>query len=254
LYHSAQNLAYDLLRANDPYVFAQNFSKVFQKYVERSLKYAGLDYITEDGIKSRTKSSNKVVDFLVVENGINVFIEAKAVEMPALGKASHEKNIIADKTKTHLVKAIDQALSTANDLNTTECGIDVSKPNRNFLLIATYKDMYVGGGRDYYNFIAKDKIDNILNKYGKDSLLIPIDNVYTISAEELDVIVTHLNEGNVTIRKLLETAVENDAKPSTGKLLLSQHLPGSVRGDELPAYLEKATKLAFKDTVALLAN
>jgi len=50
--------------------------------------------------------------------------------------------------------------------------------NGNYLLVVSFKDFYLGNGRDIYDFIARDEIDRIDGKE-----LIPIDHIYVLSID-----------------------------------------------------------------------
>ena len=139
---------------------------------------AGLGFETEDQIK-RYYSNGKVVDFIINDENSNIFVESKAVEIAPLGRVTHESQIIRNHTKNTVIKGIHQALETAYRLHNSSHSENKYKVSQsNYVLIVTYRDLFVGSGLDYYRSVAKDKLDELLGQYQVNGEpIIPIGNI-----------------------------------------------------------------------------
>ena len=85
-----------------------------------------------------------MVDSLIQELDGNVFVDAKGVEVGHFGMTSHRSEVVADKTKTSVIKGISQALETAASLVGRE-GFRI-EADRNYLLVVTFKPLSLGAG------------------------------------------------------------------------------------------------------------
>ena len=56
----------------------------------------------------KTLGGGKAVDFLIADANCNILIDAKGVEMNQLGMVGHKPEVILDKTKTSVMKGIEQ--------------------------------------------------------------------------------------------------------------------------------------------------
>ena len=192
----------------------KHFGRLFQSYVHNALDYAKWDYQTEEALKKRFGTSEKVVDFLIQHQNTRVLVEAKSGEIADLGKVSHDPLIVRDKIKDSLLKAVEQGYSTAMSLHEICRPQDPqASPNDNYLIVVSFKDFYLGNGRDVYDFIAKDVIDGIMDRYGKE--WIPINHIYFLSIDELDIMVEAFRGRPQELINCLEKAVEADKDIST---------------------------------------
>ena len=106
--------------------------------------------------------------------------------MNSQGKTTHSTEILRNKTKHSILKAIKQAHDVIKKLADNSSNVIPSSQN-NYLLVITFKDLYLGNGTDYYEVIAKDKIEEIYDKY-KNYPFIPPENMYFITIEDLDIL------------------------------------------------------------------
>jgi hypothetical protein len=109
LYRSMEHFIYDTLRELDPQGFMRRFGSTFERYVERSLKNSELNFVTESELMATLEGKGKVVDFLAVDDDTNIFMDAKGVEISYQGKVTHSAEIIRNRTKDFILKAIEQA-------------------------------------------------------------------------------------------------------------------------------------------------
>ncbi len=247
LYYSLHTFVYDILKAADPDLFMKHFGRLFQSYVHNALDYAKWDYQTEETLKKRFGASAKVVDFLIQHQNTKVLVEAKSGEIADLGKVSHDPLIVRHKIKDSLLKAVEQGYSTAKAMHDICTAQDEqASPNDNCLVVVGFKDFYLGNGRDVYDFIAKDVIDGIVHRYGKE--WIPIDHIYFLSIDEFDITVEAFRERPQELVNFLKKAVTADKDPSTKKFVFEQHLQVELGHMEFPAYLLEAEN-ALKERI-----
>ena len=133
----------------------------------------------------KISQKKKVLDFILKTDSANILLDAKGVELNSLGMVSHIPNLIADKTKSSVIKGINQAFSTLEILKSHTEIIDTNKTN--YLLIVTYKDLNLGQGEDFYSIFAKDKLDTILKSY-KTNTNLSVDNIFILSVDDFDLI------------------------------------------------------------------
>jgi hypothetical protein len=107
----------------------------------------------------------------------------------------------------------------------------------NYLLVITFKDLYVGNGQDFYNSIAKEKLDNIVNGY-EGTQWIPFRNMYFLSIDDLDIFVQGIKDGKMKLTEEFRKAVEADTTPSSKKFVFRQHISSDRWAKAVPQYLK----------------
>ncbi len=222
LFRCIEHYVYDRLRQWDAEKFMAKFGGMFERYAEKALDYAGLSYSTEAQTKDALGDQGNQIDFIVHENGSNVFIDTKGVEMAYQGHVTHLTSFLKDKTKKSILKAIKQAHDVVRKLEENS-GCRITKHDVNYLLVVTYKEFYLGSGRSYYEIVARDAMDEIYQKY--DGLpVIPPENIYFITIDELDYACTMIKNDAISLSGIIDTAKYADAKSEIRKFNFTQHL------------------------------
>ena len=222
LFRRLEYFVYDKMRSIDAAKFMDKFGELFERYVEKSIKHSGAIYINENKLKTLLGVQGNHIDFLIQEGDSNIFIDAKAVEMNSQGKTTHSTEILRDKTKKSILKAIIQAHDVIKKLEDND-GHGISTTKNNYLLVVTFKNLYLGNGVNYYEVIAKDKINKIYDEY-KDYPCIPPENMYFITINELDILTEIIKQTDFTIQSIIEIAKNNDKDPRTRKFDFWQHM------------------------------
>jgi len=228
----------DTLRSHDPRWFMNKYGLMFETYVKEAISYSGAQFVSEETLQHQLGKQGKTVDFLLVEDNCNILVDAKGVEMGYLGMFSHNPNVVRDKTKSSVLKAIRQAYETASRIASVETvgGLPIGKGS-NFLLVITFKNLYLGNGQDFHDFVAREAINRAVEKCGGEEL-IPLRHMYFLSIDELDHFVECRKSTNRSFAKVLETAVQADRCQSTKKLVFAQHLSDECPERTVPAYLD----------------
>jgi hypothetical protein len=214
------------------------FGGIFERYVEKALSYSGVSFLNEDKLRLHLSDTSKLVDFLIVDQDANIFIDAKGVEMGYLGMVSHRPDVIRDKTKSSIIKGIIQGYETAKRISDMDYVGELKRGNKeNYLIIVTFKDLYIGNGQDFYQSVAKQKLDEIISEY-EGRQWIPLENMYFLSIDDLDLFVEGINMGKISMAEGLRGAVIADMRPESKKFVFRQHVFELCPTSSIPQYLE----------------
>ncbi len=210
------------MRSIDPAKFMDKFGELFERYVEKSLKHSEATFLTEKEIKKLLGIKGNQIDFIIQEGASNIFIDAKVVEMNSQGKTTYSTEIVRHQTKESILKAIKQSHDVIKKVaDSSNCSI----PSRlnNYLLVITFKDLYLGNGINYYEVIAKDKIDEIYDEY-KGYPCIPPENMYFITIDDLDIFTDIVKQKYFTLSGIIDIAKNNDKDPTTKEFDFKNHI------------------------------
>lgn len=235
---------YDTIRSSNPSGFMNKFGDLFESYVHRSIESLRLPYLVESQIQTLLPGTGKVTDFLITEDGANIFVDAKGVEIAYLGKVSHVPEVILDKVETSALKGIEQGFQIVRRL--AEHGsLDhtFSASKENFLLIITLKELYLGSGTDFYEAAAKNKIDALIDNCA--SLPIPLENIYFLTIDDLDHLANCVNKGEVRFIDFIRQAVIRDRTTDSKLFHFRQHLAEVGLNIGLPKYLDEEIEGIF---------
>ncbi len=244
LLHSLQSFIYDIFKAKSPNEFVNKFGKIFEEYVARGIDYMGLPYKREHTLQ-KTLGGGKAVDFLIADANCNILIDAKGVEMNQLGMVGHKPEVILDKTKTSVMKGIEQGTEVADKLKDISQIDGLQTGRENFLLVVTYKDFYVGNGKTFYETVGRvgrERVDEI--RAGYDASQLPYENMYFISVDDFDYLVRLVHDGQCGLTEEIKTIRKADQKPKTATFLFRHGLKAHFGNGQMqmPEYLEDAFK------------
>lgn len=248
LMNSLGNFVYDTLKRRNPEAFMEKFGPLFEDYVRNSLNYLGMPFRDESELKSDC-GSGKVVDFLLESGPANVLIDAKGVEMAHTAMTTHRSEIVSGQAKSSVLKGIEQACNTATTLAAVSSR-DWSRQN-NFLLIVTFKDLYLGTGTDFHQYAVHSRIDSALGTT-PEKAIIPLEHMYFLSIEEFDYLIQVLKSGRVDLFDFLNKCVEADKDPSTKCFLVAQHLHKTIGGLKPPEFIEEEFNSLFHRAASAL--
>ncbi len=211
LVESLASYVYYKLRDIDVVSLMSKFGRIFESLVERSLRSVVTNVYTETDLVKHLglRENQRLVDFLIVEGGCNIFVEAKGVIMNAKGIVADRPGTVRQQLKTTVLKGLDQAYSIASliqsrrDLDGRPIGTD-----DNYLLIVTFKDLHLGQGQEFRYTFAPDEVNKIVARYGGREW-IPLSNVFILCIDDLDAWLGLVAGGAVTITESLEKAVEH---------------------------------------------
>lgn len=235
LFRHFEYFIYDTMRKINAEKFMYKFGEIFERYIEKSIIHSEVNYVTENDIKEALGNAGNQIDFIIQDNDANIFIDAKAVEMNSQGKTTHLSKILRDKTKKTILKAIKQSHDVIRKIEDSEnCKIPSRK--NNYLLVITFKELYLGNGSTYYEVVAKDKLDEIYADY-KEYTCIPPENMYFITIDDFDIMVDMLKNKVLTLSEIIAKARENDTKSVSRKFEFRMHLNSMNIQLKIPEFL-----------------
>lgn len=250
LYRSIEHFLYDNMKADDSSKFMNCFGNIFEKYLLIGLKYSGMDFLCESELKRYIPSNLKCVDYLIPGSDSNIFIDAKAVEMPYLGKVSDNPEVILGKIKNTAIKAIEQAYELNNFLLNASKEELPSFKEKSYLLVVTYKELYIGNGDLVYESLAKKKIDEITNAF-EERAIIDLSHIYFITIQDFDYLMSLFKNHDIRIEDVIDAAILNDGEARTKKFVFSQHISTLCNDVKTPEYLEDATSAVLEKFKAI---
>ncbi len=242
LARSVETYIYDTLRSDAPGDFMNTFGLIFQKYVGTSISEIGVEAFDENGIRRIYPGPGKSVDYLLIHEGTKIFIDAKGVEMSYLGMVGHRPEIIENNAKDSIIKGIHQGFETARRLEDWERkrGIEVDE-NNNYLFLVTFKDMFLGNGLDFYQYVAKERLDKLIEDLGG-RRMIPFEHMYFLSIDDFDLLMGGVASKEIDLKQMLEHVVKSDASIPTKKLSFEQHVYDKYPTVKAPARLIDESK------------
>ena len=214
---------YRFLRDMDSARFMNEFGVLFEAYVHRLLEFSGCHFLDESRLMKLCPGS-KVVDALIRDGNDNIFLDAKGVEFPEIGMITHLANIVRDRAKPSILKAISQASEFISSAYSS--GVDCLGAGCNYLIVVTMQDTFVGNGVDFFNMIGMGELEKIYER-NRDSARIPAEHMYFMSVQDFELLVACVKQGGVTFSSALKMAVADDSVPETKKFVFSQHILSS---------------------------
>ena len=242
---------YDILKSSAKSEFSNCWGTIFENYLKKRLDEYNISYIPEKQL--RKKGYARQVDFLIKHKSYfkslfdkkstlisfkqiifscmvtlkNIFrvkgliskydlilIEAKAIEAP-----HHTKFYPSDKRMIRAYKKdIIKALAQAHEVVKT---FKVNKLiNDTFLLIVTYKELYLGDGEDVWNEFAKTSLSN---DYGIKNFNIKPENLFFIPINSFDRLL-QITNGNIEQMIKIFKEVIKQSKGKTKKYIFETYL------------------------------
>lgn len=220
---SIENFIYDKLKETNPQQFSAIFGRIFESYIKYAMGKYSIRYYSEAELLIYFMENEKCVDFLIREDTNNILIDSKGIELPKLGMLTYIQNILMNKTKNSIIKGIEQGFSTSQKISTDENLKEIVNENeKNFLIIISYKDIYVGNGTDFYENIAKEKLDNIKLSYPKAKL--EFKDINILSIEDFELLLETKHKTKLSFSDILIRVSKDDEESKTKKFQFRMHL------------------------------
>jgi len=219
-----ETFIYDTLRSDDPEDFMDKFGPIFERYVGSSISNIKMTFFSERELMQTLRGSGKLVDYLLIDKDAKVFIDAKGVEMSYLGMVGHQPGVIKDRTRDSVIRGIQQGFETAKRLEGIDRinGTEIGKSD-NYLIVVTFKDLFVGNGADFYEYVAKDTLNRLVSQTGG-KVPIPFEHMYFMSIDDFDLLAGGVTKGEMGLVRTLDHAAKADASPQTKKFTFGQHI------------------------------
>ena len=231
LVQSIKHFVYTFLKQNSD-TFSTEFGKRVEKYIELGLKEIKIDYKNEKELK-RKYFLTKISDYLVADD---ILIECKAIELHPRSGVLRLPKIISNELDTSITKAYCQLLSTAN-------AIDKNKVW--FGIIITYKEMYLGFGKDAWEEFLQKPVELFALENSIELSILPPENLFFIDIEDWDWIIQSIKDKKATLKNILTKARELNTSldPAKAVFMMRQVLEKHFKIKRLTlSYLKDAHK------------
>lgn len=217
-FRSIENFVYDVLRVNNSQRFMDKFGNIFESYVRDGLDRSQVEYFTESDLREKFGHNESHVDFVIKADAESlIFVEAKAKDMQKLGYFAHEQSIITDKIRDSALKAVNQAHNVLRNYVEHD-----NPPVRSYLIVITYKEMYLGNGKTVLDYLAHNAMSKIYETYP--SHQIPPENIYFMNISDFDFLCEMVKNQRLTFLEALEKAKTADSHRDTKVFTFSMHL------------------------------
>lgn len=234
---------YRFLRDLDAAQFMKAFGPLFERYVLRLLDYADIRYWNEKQLIP-VCPGRKVVDALIRDGDDNILLDAKGIEFPEIGMITHLGDIVRDRAKPSILKAIDQAYSTIAALHSADADTIPLGAGRNYLFVVTMQDTFLGNGSDFFQMVGEDELTRIQQRYAG-MAFIPADHMYFVAIQDLEVLCSLVKQGATTFSQTLNMAREDDSAGETKKFIFIQHLLDRYEQPKLVSFLQEEIDHVF---------
>lgn len=229
LYDAMTHLVYRTLRRRLGHDFAELFGSVFEAYLENGLVLYGRHYESESRLR-RLLGDGKVVDYLLCEDQANVWIEAKGVELTLPGMVAQDPALVVRQIEGSVIKGIVQAGGAASRLKGS--GLDGRKGLRNYVLVVTHEDLFLGNGELFVHSIANssEALRGVLG-----GGMIKAQDIFCLSAREYDALISCLAASGDSMTVVLDAISANHQE----FLQVGQHLSMRYADIGSPDYLKE---------------
>jgi hypothetical protein len=248
LKETISNTFYDVMKAQGGSDLAKKFGFILEEYVKRDLASLKQDYYSEKEL-SRTFPGVNVTDFLVPFSDLTLFIEVKAIEMRPIVKVSPKNKSLRRELYDSIIKGTIQGFSLANSISLGLDPLDIPSRSNFFLMIVTYRDLYLGAGDVVWEEFLRDSVEPVLNEKNISVDLIPAERIIILSIDEFDLFVSVLWQGSVTVSYIFSEMLKANQKWETRNLMFAQHLDKLRNKKQQHPFLDKEFK-ALSNTIA----
>ena len=226
-----KNWLYDFCKRNAGKQFSDHFGNVFENFIKKSISNYSIPHFEEKWLKNNTKLE-KFVDFIIPCKRGNILIEAKACEASPNVRENPTDETLSKTLKSSVVKAIHQA-SYVND-NILDGLLDLN--TNNFILVVTYKDLFLGSAEDVWDEFLKKRLTE---KDFKTNLknLVP-EKIFFLSVDDLNRFLYCFNGNQDAMFQKLEDILILKRDINKKRFIFSMYLDEELKGLEYPHFLD----------------
>lgn len=228
---------YNRLRANGTQPFMSAFGPLFERAVGEAIEYMSLPYRTEKEIAAliQRKEKPSLIDFVVNDGQARIFIDAKGIDIHYRGKVTESMAELATTLETSLIKAISQAASTRQVLDSLELYPADSSNSDDYLVVVTQGEFYVTNGVALENAIGTNAIAAI--RHTQSDRDIALERMYFMTIHEFERLTAAVQAGQFGFVEALERARLADGEATTRRMMFEQHLSDWGVHNIAPHYL-----------------
>jgi hypothetical protein len=228
-------------------------ARLLEEYVAESLSSVRIAFYGESALR-RAFPSHKVTDFVVPRDDVTLLVEVKSTEMRPSVMVYPENEALTRELRDSVIKAALQGYSLASDLARSSAGLDIPNRSEFFLVILTYKDMYLGPGQPMWDEFLAGAVGSTLESEDIDPQVIPPERIVVLSLREWDVLMSILRTDPTLLARILREMVVNNRNPTTAKFAFIQHLIPHVPAQPKLPYLDEESDRLFASLQAKMSS
>jgi hypothetical protein len=218
-----ESYIYDLLKKNFGSSFCESFGQSFEIYLEKPLLYFKTPYLNEAYLKRKLDRKN-VIDFVVPSSRGTILIESKAIELNPRAQMNPETGVMEETLQSSIIKAVYQANKVGEQFIIERNTWKEIPSTKNFLLIVTYKDLYLGTGADAWGEFISSGLAKSFSFPIESELFVDPNNIFFLSVHEYEHFIRVSKGCPERMVEILEGAIDNNLSSLTSKYMFSMHL------------------------------
>ncbi len=200
------------------------FTKCFEEYISKIHKDFQYSFLREAGIKAHYESEDagnrKVVDFLITDQSFNVFIDAKGIFPTNSVLSALTKYKISKRVKKQHIKALNQIVDTARNLQDSNFS-GLVEIDKRFGVVITHQDYFLGTGEAIFDYLHESEISGII-KAAED--VICLKNVHFMTIEQYEKVLCIVSECRLKLSDFFEFVEERMRSPQTALMIMDQYV------------------------------
>lgn len=217
--------------SNDPSIRSW-LSDSIEEYVGRTLATTSLKLLPESELKRRFPE-RKVTDYLVVNDDCILIVEVKSVELSPIARVRPTREIMEKDLRAGVSRAYIQGYSlleqllTDNELNRLIGSVPV------YLMVVTYKDLFLGTGVDCWDEFAEEAVRKAVPRTEELLNLLPPQNTIVGTIRELDQIAGYGKTDRSSLASFFAKMSSENKEPKTRRWMLQQHINEFSKDNQL---------------------
>lgn len=200
---TVESYVYDTLRATEPELLGNELGTRLEWYARQGLNLTQLLYLDPPQLKNALANS-KTVDYFVHLDDITLLVECKAASLRPPAQVNPIDTLMKDNLRNNVVKAIAQAYETIHSLRSRPHGIPFDESKPVFLIILTYRPLYVGPVSLAWVEFLEEAVAQFVDFSVIDKSIINVDRVLIMDVAEWDFLVNLVINGSLSIETILQ--------------------------------------------------
>lgn len=241
--------------------YAQEFGRVFERYVVKQIDDAGLTYLGEGEYWAVVGKDKHAMEAVICQGECNVLVDAKLTVYSKEVALNTQAPVVWQALK-RVRDAMNQAWNVSARLRQTGLpNWPCTKAREDFLIVVTSQPVYCATGEHFrrifkYDIFDPEKRADHKQRTPTEEQLgyLPLENVVIASIEEWEQLMNCVAHGEIDLVPFLrEVAVANQVG-ATSVMFLGQMLEGKAKHRELSSLIENARDDSESQLIQMLSG
>lgn len=243
--------------------YASQFSKVFEDYVLEVLRASGKSYLSEEAYKSRYGRDKKAVEAIIMESGINIFVESKMTAYSADVVTSGRAPVVWKGLK-RVREAMDQGWTVSTALRSNAfADLPCATAQEDFFIVVTSQQMMCATGEHFRRLFKPDVFEPAAQTQRGTRLTtpdtqqltrLPLKNIVVASISEFEHLMGAVAAGALDLVTFLREVAQANEDPHRSVMFLEQMLAEHIACVKPPQALTEAWDEAETTLISLLGG